>query len=277
MSMSLGREMLTWDDQTWSEIDKGVHEENVRAGVLAQVIPLRGPVPEAVTVPAEVVDAKALTIDEASMLPFVELSVEFSLTRQQVNQEPTLKTAATLARRATAVLTQAEDVVILQGDDAFAAGLLGGAVEGRGPAGPGLLQAAADSVVVVPGQAGTFDAVARAYSMLQARSHTGPYGLLLDADEYAATFGLPPGALVDTADRLTGLVHALHGTGAMPSGRGLLVSVGGDSLDLVIGSDPVVAAVGVDANDRFRFRVFERFVVRLKDPTACIRLEFGAP
>ena len=272
--MSLGREALNWDDQTWAEIDHAVHDENVRAGVAAQVIPLRGPVPDAVTVPAEVIDAPTMTIEEASMRPFVELSVEFSLTRQQVDQEPSLRTAATLARRAAALLTQAEDVVVLQGDAALAAGLLGGAVAGRGPAGPGLLEAAADSVAAAAA-GGTFGAVARAYSMLQARSHTGPYGLLLNADEYAATFELPRGALMDTADRLAGLVHAVYGTGAMPRDRGLLISVGGDSIDLVIGSDPVVAAVGVRAGDRFGFRVFERFVVRLKDPTACVRLELA--
>jgi uncharacterized linocin/CFP29 family protein len=271
--MSLGRETLDWDDATWAEIDNGVHEENVRAGVAARVIPLRGPLPDAVTVPAALVDQKAMAIDEGSMLPFVELSVEFSLTRKQVDQEPALGTAATLSRRAAALLTQAEDVVVLQGDTALGHGLLDGAVAGHGPAGPGLLEAAADSVSA--NEDGTFGAVARAYSMLQARSHTGPYGLLLAADEYAAAFQLPKGALVDAADRLAGLVHALYGTGAMPNGRGLLVSVGGDSIDLVIGSDPTVAAVGVDAGDRFRFRVFERFVVRLKDPTACVRLDLG--
>ena len=41
--MSLGREALNWDERTWAAIDHAVHEENVRAGVAAKVIPLRGP------------------------------------------------------------------------------------------------------------------------------------------------------------------------------------------------------------------------------------------
>lgn len=272
--MSLGREALNWAAPTWAAIDQAVHEENVRTGVAAKVIPLYGPLPQAVTVPAEAIDPGTMTIDESSVVPLVELTIDFSLTRQQVEQEDELGTAATLARRASALLTQAEDVVVLQGDAALEAKLLGGAVNGRGPAGPGLVNAAAETVAA-DGQ-GTFTAVARAFSILQAASHTGPYALLLDADEYAAAFEVPDGQLVHSAERLRGLVQALYGTAAMPHGRGVLVSVGGETVDLVIGSDPTVAFLGVDANDRFGFRLIERFVLRVKDPTGCVRLELGA-
>lgn len=231
--------------------------------------------PQAVTVPADAVDPAAMTVDEASVVPLVELTIDFSLSRQQVEQEDELGTATTLSRRAAALLTQAEDLVVLQGDTALESKLLRGTVNARGPAGPGLVAAAGESVAA-DGR-GTFGAVARAYSALQARSHTGPYALLLDADEYAGAFEVPKGELVPVAERLRGLVQALYGTGAMPRGRGVLVSVGGDTVDLVIGSDPAVAFLGVDAGDRFAFRMIERFVLRVKDPTACVRLELGPP
>jgi uncharacterized linocin/CFP29 family protein len=269
--VSLGREALKWDEPTWAAIDFGVHEENVRAGVAAKVIPLRGPQPEAVTVPAEAIDPSTMTVDESAVVPLVELTVDFSLTRQQVEQEAQQGTAAALARRAASLLTQAEDLVVLQGDAALKAGLLGGAVKGRGPAGVGLVDAAAEAVKA--NGRGTFGAVANGFSKLQAHSHAGPYALLLDADEYAAAFEVPKGELVYSAERLRGLVQALYGTAAMPSGRGVLVSVGGDTVDLVIGSDPTVAFLGIDDDDRFGFRVVERFVLRVKDPTACVRLE----
>ena len=271
--MSLGREALNWGDETWAAIDFAVHEENVRAGVAAKVIPLRGPLPQAVNVPAEVIDPKTMRVDESSVLPLVELTVDFSLTRQQVEQEGELGTAAALARRAASLLTHAEDLVVLQGDAALKAGLLDGAVKGRGPAGPGLVGAAAATATA--NGTGMFGAVASAFSTLQAHSHTGPYGLLLDAEEYAAAFEVPKGELAYAAERLRGLVQAFHGTAAMPPKRGVLVSVGGDTVDLVIGSDPTVAFLGIDADDRFGFRVVERFVLRVKDPTACVRLEFG--
>jgi uncharacterized linocin/CFP29 family protein len=271
--VSLGREALNWSGEVWSAIDLAVHEESVRAGVAAKLVPLRGPLPQAVTVPAEAIDPLTLRVDESSVLPLVELTVDFSLTRQQVEQEAELGTAATLARRAATLLTQAEDLVVLQGDAALAAGLLGGAVKARGPAGVGLVEAAAETAAANGG--GLFGAVASAFSTLQASSHNGPYGLLVDADEYAAAFKVPKGELVYAAERLRGLVQAFYGTAAMPAGRGVLVSVGGDTVDLVIGSDPTVAFLGIDDDDRFGFRVVERFVLRVKDPTACVRLELG--
>jgi uncharacterized linocin/CFP29 family protein len=271
--VSLGREALNWDEQTWAAIDFAVHEENVRAGVAAKVIPLRGPQPEAVTVPAEAIDPLTMTVDESAFVPLVELTVDFSLTRQQVEQEAEQGTALALARRAASLLTQAEDVVVLQGDTALEGRLLDGSVKGRGPAGAGLVKAASEAVRANGG--GTFGAVASAFSKLQAQSHTGPYALLLDADEYAAAFEVPKGQLVYSAERLRGLVQALYGTAAMPAGRGVLVSVGGDTVDMFIGSDPSVAFLGIDADDRFGFRLVERFVLRVKDPTACVRLELG--
>ena len=271
--MSLGREALNWDEQTWAAIDNAVHEENVRAGVAAKVIPLRGPLPQATTVPTEEIDPDTLTVDESAVVPLVELTVDFSLTRQQVEQEPELGTGATLAGRAAALLTQAEDFVVLRGDSALDAGLLGGTVNGRGPAGIGLVDAGAETVTA--NGEGIFAAVANGFSRLQTRSHAGPYGLLLDADHYAAAFEVPKGEIVYPAERLRGLVQAFYGTAAMPHGQGVLVSVGADTIDLVIGSDPTVAFLGIDADDRFGFRVVERFVLRVKDPTACVRLEVG--
>lgn len=268
--MSLGRDALNWDPQTWAAIDNAVHEENVRAGVSAKVIPLRGPLPQATTVPREAIDPKTLTVDESAVVPLVELTLDFSLTRQQVEQEPELGTAATLAGRAAALLTRAEDFVVLRGDSAIDAGLIGG-VSGRGPAGVGLVEASAETVSANGG--GLFGAVANAFSKLQARSHSGPYGLLLDADQYAEAFQVPKGEITYTAERLRGLVQAFYGTAAMPHGEGVLVSVGADTVDLVIGSDPTVAFLGIDADDRFGFRVVERFVLRVKDPTACVRLK----
>jgi uncharacterized linocin/CFP29 family protein len=124
--MSLGREALEWAEPTWAAIDQGVHEENVRAGVAAKVIPLRGPMPQAVTVPADAVDPAAMTIDEASVVPLVELRIDFSLSRQQVEQEDELGTATTLSRCASALLTQAEDLVVLQCDTALESKLIPG-------------------------------------------------------------------------------------------------------------------------------------------------------
>ena len=60
----------------------------------------------------------------------------------------------------------------------------------------------------------------------------------------------------------------------LPSYYGSLVSLGGNSMDLVVGIEPTVAFEQQDVNGNYRFRVVERLALRLKDYTAIIRLEF---
>jgi hypothetical protein len=45
-------------------------------------------------------------------------------------------------------------------------------------------------------------------------------------------------------------------------------------MDLVVGQEPVTAFSQVDSSGNHLFRLFARFALRLKDPSAVIRLEF---
>ena len=60
-----------------------------------------------------------------------------------------------------------------------------------------------------------------------------------------------------------------------PSFYGSLVSLGGNTMDLVVGIEPTVGFMQQDVDGNFRFRVFERLALRLKDIRAVIRLEFA--
>jgi hypothetical protein len=60
----------------------------------------------------------------------------------------------------------------------------------------------------------------------------------------------------------------------LPSYYGSLVSLGGNTMDRVVGIEPTVGFMQQDVDGNFRFRVFERLALRLKDITAVIRLEF---
>jgi hypothetical protein len=60
---------------------------------------------------------------------------------------------------------------------------------------------------------------------------------------------------------------------------GLLVSLSGDTMDLVRGAVGDLEDVSVtfdqkDENEQYHFRVVQRFALRLKDPTAVILLLF---
>ena len=48
-------------------------------------------------------------------------------------------------------------------------------------------------------------------------------------------------------------------------------------MDLVVGMDTTTAFQQEDTEGRYRFRIYERFALRLKDPTGAIRLEFQLP
>jgi uncharacterized linocin/CFP29 family protein len=136
----------------------------------------------------------------------------------------------------------------------------------------------------------TFGAVAEAYSRLQsgrglAQAHYGPYALVLHNEPYADTYAPLATTLIMPADRIKPLMTAgFYGTGTLPASgdkpmhrktKGILMSLGGNTMDLVVGMDATTAFMQEDPEGRYRFRVFERFALRLKDKTAIMRLEFN--
>lgn len=280
--MDLGRERLDWSSEWWKQIDAAVHDEVQRTCVAAKFIPLYGPVGDALTVVADQIDPDTMTIDEAGVTPLLELSVEFALSRQQVANEGDLSAGLTLATRAANLLAQGEDLAILRGDEGLKDNPLKQVKYRGGGAGPGVLNAADQVIQVAPIAGGgksygdhTYSAVAQAYALLQNGGHCGPYALALRSELYADTFAPQPQTLLMTADRIKPLVTlGYYGTGALRPSTGIVLSAGGESVDLVAGVDPITEFLQIDADGLYRFRVFERFAVRIKDRAAIVRLEF---
>jgi uncharacterized linocin/CFP29 family protein len=280
--MSLGRERISWSDDVWKRIDDAVHEEVQRTSVAAKFIPLHAPAPapDALNVQSDKVDPSTLTVNEAEIIPVVELGVEFRLTRQQIGNEADLATGVALATRAANLLAQAEDIVLFQGDDGFNSPLFKTVKRGGGGAGAGLLKSASQSVSADPIAAGaygqhTFTAFANAYSKLQSAGHYGPYALALSSEIYVDTYAPLADMLIMPADRIQPLVSlGFYGSGTLPPLSGVLVSVGGNTIDLVMSVDPITEFLQVDPDGMYRFKVYERFVLRVKDNTAIVRFEF---
>jgi uncharacterized linocin/CFP29 family protein len=136
----------------------------------------------------------------------------------------------------------------------------------------------------------TFAAVSKGIALLAAAGQYGPYALVLDTTPYADTYApVPGGTLVITADRIrplvtsgfyvsgtlpTGVPATSLGAGANASYEGLLVSLGGNTMDVVVGLDATTAFEQQTSDGNYSFRVVERFALRLKDTTGVIRLEF---
>lgn len=194
-------------------------------------------------------------------------------------------------------------VALLSGNQPLDTGLLnfpiGATAPGAGPltpTPPSISVVQVPLLVLAPPNPGviygpnTFSAVAQAYSQLQAVGHYGPYALVLETIPYADTYAPLPATLTLTADRIKPLVTAgFFGTGTLPPNPppapvpppaqttpyfGVLVSLGGNTMDLVTGVEPLVAFMQEDTNGNFRFRVLQRFALRVKDPTGIVILKF---
>jgi uncharacterized linocin/CFP29 family protein len=253
-----------------------------------------------------------LTVDDGASIRLNEIWTEFALTTQQVHatgeaQDPEHTTAATLARRAAQYLALAQDIVIFQGKDGYAVPFFSQNLRfasGQIPADGGLLSLGGEPnyrspnpvIQVHPLSAGppgvrygenTFNALTQGYSVLTAQGHPGPYALVLNTTPYAdlyATVGI--GSLVITAERVEPLVKAgLFGTGTVPPDPsstpgppyyGVLVSIGGDTMNLAVGQDATTEFMQQDSNERWRFRIVERFALRVVDSSAIQVLEFMA-
>jgi uncharacterized linocin/CFP29 family protein len=276
--MALGREFVPWGAETWNSLDQAVHDEFRRAGVAATLVPLSGPFPDAQTVPALVVDRATMTVDEAMTRPLVEISVSFGLRQEQV-ADPNLATAVTLATQAAHLLSQAEDALVFRGEEGKT-GSVFDFVACRGDAGRGLLSSDDDVIKANMNGGGAGEAIFRAVvegrARLQARGHYGPYALALDSMSYANAFAPVGESLALPADRIAPLVaQGFVSAGALPESTGVLFSVGGATVDIAVGSDPATAFSQVDPDGTFRFRVFERFALRIKDAGAVLALKFG--
>jgi uncharacterized linocin/CFP29 family protein len=278
--MALGREQLDWDDSVWKSLDDAVHDEFHRTAVGLKFIPFSGQFDNAMTVPADAIDLATMTVNEADVTALVELGVEFGLTRQQTAAEGQNGTGVTLGTRAANLLAQAEDMVIFLGEAAFKNPLFKKVRHRSGTGGPGLLNSAAEVVTVRPvnpqhyGE-NSFNAMADAYGRLQRQGHNGPYAAALHSDVYADSFAPVANMPALPADQIKQLASlGMFGTGALPPKTGVVVSVGGNSVDLVVGLEPTTEVLQQDGEGFYRFRSFERFVLRIKDKSAIVRLNY---
>ncbi len=308
--VSLGRDKLAWSQETWNRIDQAVHDEAQRTKIAAKFLPLYPVGPDTTTVPSDAVDPQTsplLTVNEVAFSPLLEIWVEFALTKQQYEDEEHLMTAVTLAINAANKVSRAEDLLIFQGDVGLAddlfqsqtVNLRGARRSGNTIVGPftitGLLPAD-QKIAVEPTEAvadpaqnrygeNTFAKVAEAYSLLQ-KTHYGRQALVLPTSVYADTYAPLRTTLIMPADRIKGLVdERFYGTSSLPdkfgvqghtqlTPEGVQVALDGNTMDLVVGMDTTTAFMQVDGEGLYRFRVFERFTLRLKDRKAVVELDF---
>ena len=282
MPNNLGRDQL-WTTDIWADLDKAVLDEVGRIRVVQKVFNAEN-MPNASNVPADEFNPQQMAIAEGRTKPFMEISVDFSLTQAQVDNESTLHTGRTLARLAAKALALAEDALILQGDDAELPETPRVRVINRDSTGDGLYGEGEHEhpiPVVLGGAKGNinganlFAAVTKGIAQLTAAGQPGPFALLLESSVYADAFAPLPSTLVTTADRLTPLLTGgFYGTGALPENTGLLISLGGEPTTIYVAQDAITAYTQEDANGNYRFRVFERVQFVARERGAFVNFHF---
>jgi uncharacterized linocin/CFP29 family protein len=271
--MNLGREkLLEWTPAIWARIDEAAVCEIDRSSVAAQFLPkVPSLTPSVRTVPANRIDNNRLgelSIDQTNVLPLLEESQLFFLSKEQYYEEEAIGTAATLASRAANRLARAMDAAIFQGKQ-----------------NPSLISVAAKQHTVtvrrlappVPGVVygeNVFAAVAEAYAFLQGLNLYGPFALVLPPAQYADAHAPLATTLIMPADRIRPLMTAgFYASGTLPADQGVMVSLGG-TVDVAIAVHGATAFTLVESDETRRFRIYERFTVRIKVPESLVLLAF---
>ena len=289
---------ITWDENVQQRIKDAVLAEAGSVRVSQKAIHARVLADRPTEVPLDVLALPDIRIAEGQTRPFVELSVEFSLTTTQVQKEPERQLCLTLARMAAKEIALAEDMIIFQGRngilpanvraeqrDAASDGLLGTAApKDADDNDPNRVSEPIDVPLATDGRPSVlwgeniFTAVADGISKLEAKGQAPEYALFLPRTAYADTHRPPADqSLVTPADRIRPMVlGGYYGTGMLPPNRGLLVALGGEPIVIYVGQEAELEYVRQEGRNHI-FRASERFLQVAIDPRACVQIALALP
>ena len=288
---------LDWTEEQWSRVRQLVHDEALRGRVGAAFLPLYGPLADNVeTVPRNLYEGVVgpggqglLTVDDTDVLRLCTVAVNVQLRGAQA-ADPELASASILFRRAAAIVARIEDAIVFNGqpkaDAPPARGIEGleavFTVRGGG-AHRGLLDTKASGApVAVPGGDApkgpdVFAAVVEAVSRLESSGHYGPFACVLgDRMFQAVNTPIAQSMVLPRDSILPYLGGPLLRASAAAASSGLVVSLQGDPAEIVVAKDISVRYLQATLEARHVFRVSQRFVLRIKEPRALVRLETAA-
>ncbi len=278
MDAFLDRGSLPLDQRQWAALDETVVNTARRSLVGRRFIPVYGPlgagtqaVPLADVAGAEPgvadltgeTDSGTIHTSGARFIPLPLVHKDFQIPwRNVAATEQGLPLDMAPAAAAAAFAARREDELIFHGDAALGLdGLL--TVDGRETLPLGDWSEVGSA----------FEGVSRAIAHLGERGFFGPYALAVSPTLYANMHGVHErtGVLeIRNVEELT--TAGVFRSPVIPADRALVVSVGAQNMDLAIGQDIVVGALGPE-NMNLRLRVLESLALRIKRPGAVVTLE----
>jgi uncharacterized linocin/CFP29 family protein len=276
---------LNWTDAQWQKVNDAVTEVFSKASVASAFLPMYGPLGGS----AEIVRNERLHQDDTSIPPtirldrdypginqkLINLTAKVELTSEQVADE-TLTNALLTFRRAAHILAQEEDRIVFEGlrqrpqsqDSRF---VTNGRVEPQ----QGLADLPNRRLFTTfetnggrsIGQA-VVSAVVDATQRLEDSFNPGPFACVLGSRLFTGVHD-PSQSLVLPADRIAPLLKGgplLRAT-TMHTEAGIVVSLAGNAVDIVVGTPPTTQFLQRTTDAKFLFRVYERFALRIRDTT----------
>ncbi len=284
---------VPWTDEQWARVNQAIQQEAQRARVAANFLPLFGPLPgQADFVRADGISyspaegPQRMAIDDTNTIKLPTLQVKVFVRGAQM-ADPEMTSVLALFRRAANVLARLEDAVVFTGqagpgqgpDVADLSGLpriwevLGGQASG------GLLQAGGGQQTEVRAtQADLGEALVASISAgigrLEHAGHFGPFAVVLDQELFTGVQTPNRNSLVLPQDRIIPFLGggSLLRSSTLPSGTGVIVALGGAPVELVVATDVSLNFLQVTTDPMFVFRVYEKMVLRVKEPEAIMTL-----
>ena len=271
---------LSWTDAQWQKVNEAVSEAFGKASVANHPDFLQGYSHKgsSETVRNERLtqsDSTTLSLDvdhDSLNLRFVTLRVHVNLSSEQVADE-TMVNALLVFRRAANILAQQEDRIVFDGyqrggkDSPFVAN---NPKPQKGLADP-LARMKFElfaATGMTPAQVGNslVPQVVRAIRTLEDTSNPSPFACVLGNRLFEFVHTPDPNSLILPADRITPIVKGpLLRSGQMNEFTGIVVSLAAGAVDIVVGTPPTVQFLQRTNEGRFLFRVYERFVLRVRD------------
>lgn len=289
---------LGWSDAQWQKVSDVVTEAFGKASVAGALLPCYGPLPASADtvrdqqLSADFDQSELVSVTDDTTLKLFNLRAKVELSSEQVADE-SLSSALLAFRRAANGLALSQDEIVFRGyspsESGVVAGRLGNVLagsppkkfKGLTPSGRYLVQ------VVVPkqrsGRGGTSEEsgakgeeivaqVANAIANLEKESHPGPFGCVLDKVLFTEAHRPSQGSMVLPADRIVPLLNGpFLRSGEMDDDTGLVVSLGSGAVDLVVATPPKAQFLQQNDEAKYVFRVYVKFVLRLKDKNSPVR------
>ncbi len=276
---------LRWTDDQWRKVNDAVSEAYNKASVASALLPVYGPLSGSTEIVRnerllEVYTATPPTIrldkDHLAVnLKLVNLTANVELSSEQVADE-SLSNALLAFRRAADVLALEQDRVVFAGyqrgwpqeNSQYVMNQELQPQKGLAdlparhkfqPLGfPGSPSPTLGQLVV--------SAVVKAMTTLEEDSNPAPFACVLGNTLYEAVHD-PSASLVLPADRVTPLLKGgpLLRSGKIDQKSGIVVSLAGKAVDIVVGTPPTVQFLQRDKSAKFIFRVYTRFALRIRD------------